>query len=109
MASKFHWLGPAGLVIAAFSVLYTVVPNQKIAWRHALAGGLSAALLFSSLRWAFGLYLENFPIYQTIYGAVSAVPIFLVWMYLSWATVLIGTVVTASLSRWQDMTIADRG
>ncbi len=37
-----------------------------------------AALLFSSLRWVFSLNLENFPIYQTIYGAVSAVPIFVV-------------------------------
>jgi len=68
-----------------------------------------AALLFSSLRWVFSLYLENFPIYQTIYGAVSAVPIFVVWMYLSGAMVLIGAVVTASLSEWQDMTIVDRG
>jgi len=46
------------------------------------------------------MYLVYFPIYRTIYGALSAVPIFLVWMYLSWAAVLIGAVVTASLSEW---------
>jgi membrane protein len=105
---RLDWLGPALLMVAAFSVLYTVVPNREIAWRDAIAGGLCAGLLFSGLRWALGLYLENFPIYQTIYGALSAVPVFLIWMYLSWAAVLIGAVITATLSEWQDMTVADR-
>ncbi len=105
---RLDWLGPALLIVAAFSVLYTVVPNREIAWRDAIAGGLCAGLLFSGLRWALGLYLENFPIYQTIYGALSAVPVFLIWMYLSWAAVLIGAVITATLSEWQDMTVADR-
>ena len=49
-----------------------------------------------------------FPTYQTVYGALSAVPIFLVWMYLSWAAVLVGAVVTASLSEWRDMKINPR-
>lgn len=76
------------------------MPPWRARARPAAPATCSAALLFSSLRWVFSLYLENFPIYQTIYGAVSAVPIFVVWMYLSWAMVLIGAVVTASLSEW---------
>ena len=42
-----------------------------------------------------------FPMYRTIEGVLSAAPIFLVWMYLSWAAVLIGAVITASLSEWR--------
>ncbi len=66
-------------------------------------------ILFAALRWAFGLYLDYFPIYQTIYGALSASPIFLVWMYLCWAAFLIGAVVTASLPEWRGARPLNRG
>jgi len=56
-------------------LLYAVVPNRTMAWRNAIAGGVAAGILFSTLRWAFGMYLAYFPIYGTIYGALSAVPI----------------------------------
>jgi membrane protein len=98
---RLSWFVPVLIVVVALSLLYSVVPNRRIAWRNAIAGGVTAGILFSTLRWAFGMYLEYFPIYRTIYGALSAVPIFLVWMYLSWAAVLIGAVVTASLSEWR--------
>ena len=55
------------------------------------------------------MYLIYFPVYRTIYGALSAVPIFLVWMYLSWAVTLFGAVVTASLSEWRGAGPANRG
>ena len=86
------------IVVVSFSLLYAVVPNRTVPWRHALAGGLAAGILFSSLRWAFALYLVAFPVYRTLYGALSVVPIFLVWMYLSWAVILFGAVLTASLA-----------
>ena len=99
---------PTAIVLVAFSLLYAVVPNRRIAWLNAIAGGVAAGILFSTLRWAFGIYLVYFPIYRTIYGTLSAVPIFLVWMYLSWAAVLMGAVVTASLSAWPGAGSADR-
>lgn len=92
---------PAMIVVGAFSIFYLMAPNRPVRWRHALAGGLVAGLMFSALRWAFGIYLLYFPSYQTIYGAVSAIPIFLVWMYLSWTVILIGAVITASLPVWR--------
>ena len=92
---------PAMIVVGAFSIFYFMAPNRPVRWHHALAGGLVAGLMFSALRWAFGIYLIYFPSYQTIYGALSAIPIFLVWMYLSWTVILIGAVVTASLPVWR--------
>ena len=55
------------------------------------------------------MYLIYFPVYRTIYDALSAVPIFLVWMYLSWAVILFGAVVTASLADWRGGGPANRG
>jgi membrane protein len=109
LLERLSWFVPALIVVVGFSLLYAVVPNRRIAWRNAIAGGVAAGILFSTLRWAFGMYLVYFPIYRTIYGALSAVPIFLVWMYLSWAAVLIGAVVTASLSEWRGAGPANRG
>ncbi len=109
LLERLSWFVPALIVVVAFSLLYAVVPNRRVAWRNAIAGGLAAGILFSTLRWAFGMYLVYFPIYRTIYGALSAVPIFLVWMYLSWAAVLIGAVVTVSLSEWRGAGPANRG
>ena len=46
---------------------------------------------------AFALYLANFPTYTMIYGAFAALPVFLLWMYVSWLVVLAGAVFTAML------------
>ncbi len=91
---------PALIVMLAFGLFYLLAPYRRVRWRHAAVGGIVAGTLFSALRWAFGIYVIYVPTYQTIYGALAAVPIFLVWIYLSWTTVLIGAVITASLPVW---------
>ncbi len=92
---------PFLLAAAGFTVLYTVVPARVVGIRHAAAGAVVAALLFELLKRAFGLYLLSFPSYQAVYGALAAVPIFLVWMYLSWAVVLFGAEIAAALPEWR--------
>ncbi|MBL6945456.1 MAG: YihY family inner membrane protein [Rhodospirillales bacterium] len=92
---------PTFMVIVALTLCYIIVPNRRINALNALIGGIIAGLLFALLRKGFGLYVTRFPTYQTIYGAVSVVPIFLVWMYLSWAVVIFGAVITASLGEWR--------
>lgn len=98
---------PFGLEIALFSVLYTILPNRVVAWRHAIAGGVVAALLFELLKKGFAYYIANFPAQETIYGALSAIPLFLVWMYLAWSVVLIGAEIVASLPEYR-LAPADR-
>lgn len=92
---------PALILIFGFSVFFKVVPNKPIEWRDALWGGLVSGLCFSGLRWLFGIYLIYFPTYKTIYGALSAVPVFLVWMFASWTVVLAGAVIAASGPSWR--------
>ena len=92
---------PTLIIIILLSVFYLAIPNRPISVRAACVGGLTAGLFFASLRKIFGWYVATFPTYQNIYGALSVVPIFLVWMYLSWTVVLFGAVLTASLGEWQ--------
>ncbi len=96
---------PALILILGFSLFYKIVPNRPVDWRDAFKGGLVAGLSFSGLRWLFGIYLIYFPTYQTIYGALSAVPVFLVWLFLSWTVVLVGAVIAASGPGWRDQNV----
>ncbi len=82
-----------GLLAIFFSWLYYAVPNASVRWRDAGVAGLSTALGFVLLQNAFELYLSYFPSYKAIYGAFAVVPIFLLWVYLSWALVLLGALV----------------
>ena len=88
--------GPA-MTALAFTLLFHAVPNCKVDWRHALAGGVFSATGFELMKWLFGLYISEFPSYQMIYGAFAAIPIFLIWIYLSWIITLAGALVVATL------------
>ncbi len=91
-------LMPLAFSVAAFTLLYSAVPNARVPVRHALMGGVFTAVLFEAAKTLFGLYVSLFPGYQLIYGAFATVPIFLLWIYLSWMIVLFGAVLVCNLS-----------
>jgi membrane protein len=78
-------------------LLYAVVPARRVEWRHAVLGGLLAGIGFEVAKRGFAIYLFRVPAYTLIYGAFATIPIFLIWLYLSWVVVLTGAVFTAVL------------
>jgi membrane protein len=90
-------LVPFLLTCAALVLLYGVVPARRVDWRNALLGGVLAGIGFELAKRAFAVYLTRVPTYTLIYGAFATVPIFLIWLYLSWLVVLTGAIVTAML------------
>ncbi len=76
--------------VLAFMLLYLVVPNCSVRPAHALLGGVVAAILFEITKRGFALFVLNYSSYEIIYGALATIPIFLIWIYLSWLVILIG-------------------
>ncbi len=102
-ALRSNWFNTVLAVLAqsiAFGLLYIVVPVRKVRIREALIGGVFAGLAFQVLRWGFDTFLTSGSTYATIYGAVAVIPIFLIWMYLSWTVIILGAVLAASFPDW---------
>jgi membrane protein len=85
----------------ALTLLYGVVPYRAVRPRDALIGGIVAGIAFEIAKRGFAIYLQRFPTYTLIYGAFATIPIFLVWLYMSWVVVLAGATLTAMLPAYR--------
>lgn len=89
---------PYLLTWSAFAGLYVTLPNCSVKIRHAVWGSLIAMIMFEWAKYGFSLYLANFPSYELLYGALAAIPIFLLWVYLMWLIILFGAVVAHTIA-----------
>ena len=90
-------LVPLLMSVLGFTALFMFVPNCRVLWRDAALGGLGTALVLAIMKAAFTAYLTRFPSYTVIYGAFATLPIFLLWIYLSWLVVLMGATIASLL------------
>jgi membrane protein len=83
-------------------LIYMVVPNRRVRWQEAAIGALLGAVLFEIARWGFAHFIHHARTYQQVYGAaLAAIPILLLWIYLSWVIVILSASVAASLSAFE--------
>ncbi len=99
---------PFAVTLVGLFAMYMLVPNRRVRTRHAAIGAFLAALLFGVARWAFAAYVRSVPSYEQIYGQLAVIPIFLLWVYLSWILVLLGASITASLAAFEYQPHASR-
>jgi membrane protein len=85
------------LLTACVSGLYFYVPYTRVRWRHAITAGFLVAGAMELAKKLMAVYLLQVPTYSAIYGAFAALPILLVWIYVTWLLVLLGAVVASSL------------
>ena len=85
----------------ACTLLYIIIPNCAVRWRDAMLGATVASVSIEILKIGFVIYISSLSSYQIVYGAIATIPIFLLWMYVSWMAVLLGAVVAANLPTWK--------
>lgn len=99
---KEDWVPSSGILLLAtvlpyvtsflaFTFIYWAVPNVKVPLKHAAIGGAVVSFLFQIGQQVFTEASTFFPSYQLIYGAFAAVPLFLLWLFLSWSVILLGS------------------
>lgn len=87
---------PFALSTGAFTVLFASVPNTRVRIVDAVTGGVLCMLAFEGAKWGFAKVMQQTTV-EVIYGTFAAVPLFLVWLYLTWTIVLVGAEVTHAL------------
>ena len=78
------------IIWGSFTLIYAVVPNTKVLWRSAFMAGIVAGTVFMLFQWGY-LYLQGWMTsYNAIYGSFAALPLFLLWLQISWEILLFG-------------------
>lgn len=88
-------LAEIALLAAGMALLFRYVPNTHVRWGHAWAGAVFVAIGIEIAKRLLGWYIKAVPSYSVMYGAFAALPLLLLWVYLSWLIVLLGAVVAA--------------
>lgn len=91
----FATVFPTLLSFTGFTLLYYVVPNCSVYLKDAMIGAAISAILFETMKMGFTFYITKFPSYTVIYGAFATIPLFLLWIYLSWLVVLFGAIIAS--------------
>lgn len=81
---------PYLLVCGAFTFIYIFIPNTKVHFMPAFAGGLIAGILWETSGWLFAAFVASSSNYTAIYSGFAVVIIFMIWLYLSWLIMLMG-------------------
>lgn len=83
-------LSPYALASVAFILLYKMMPNTEVHWRATIVPGLLAGAAFQGLQWFYinsQMWISG---YNAIYGSFAAIPLFMLWIQLSWTVCLFG-------------------
>ncbi|WP_349928614.1 YihY family inner membrane protein [Acinetobacter sp. A1-4-2] len=86
------------LTILGFFILNWTIPNRSVPIKAALIAGTFSTVVFELLKNLFGIIMSNFTSYEIVYGAFAAIPIFLLWIFLSWNIVLLGVEISYALT-----------
>jgi len=104
----FWSLVPVLLTLLTFTLVYLIIPNSQVRFIHALIGGITATILFETAKEGFAFYISHNTTYTNLYGTLAALPIFLIWLYISWLVTLWGAVTTRCLDLFDFSAANDR-
>lgn len=94
LKSLFYFLLPHLVILLTFTFFNWILPSTRVKFWCALLGGIITTIIFELAKAGFSFYLIHFKTYQLLYGALATLPLFLIWLYVSWLIILFGALVT---------------
>lgn len=88
--SFFLHVSPVLIAILTFILLFKLMPNTRVKWRHTFWPGVVAGITFMGLEWVYVHYQIKLSAYNAIYGSFAAIPLLMLWMQISWCICLLG-------------------
>jgi len=98
-------LVPYILVCLAFTLIYIFIPNTHVQFTAALVGGVIAGVLWKITGWGFAAFIASSSRYAAIYSGFAIVILLLIWMYLSWLILLVGSQIAYFVQHPKYMTL----
>ncbi|MCK4920137.1 MAG: YihY/virulence factor BrkB family protein [Bacteroidales bacterium] len=81
---------PYVIIWLVFTLLYMIMPNTKVNFKYALIAGIIAGTAFQLIQWGYIHFQIGVTKFSALYGTFAALPLFLVWLQISWLIVLLG-------------------
>lgn len=97
---------PFLISVAGFTALYKIAPSARVRLRPALGGGLLAATAWEIAKHLYGAYAATTLRADVIYGPLGALPLFLIWIYVSWVVALFGARVAYAIQHPEGVLLA---
>lgn len=112
MLSSVYWfllkISPFLFMVLAIFFVYKLLPNTRISTKSSLVGAFIASLLWQLLQSIFISYQIGVSKYNAIYGSFSQVPLFLIWLFLSWLVILLGAEIGFCTENYKSLKESDR-
>ena len=83
-------VSPVIIAILAFMLLYKFMPNTRVKWKNTIWPSILAGTTFMVVEWIYVHYQIKLSAYNAIYGSFAAIPLFMLWMQISWCICLFG-------------------
>ncbi|MCJ2163983.1 MULTISPECIES: YhjD/YihY/BrkB family envelope integrity protein [unclassified Pseudodesulfovibrio] len=100
LESVFMKVAPYVLISLAFMFMYAFIPYTRVDFVAALIGGVVGGVLWQMAQWLYINWQIGAAKYNAIYGSFAQLPVLLIWIYISWVIVLLGSQVSYA---WQNI------
>jgi membrane protein len=107
IAEAIEWAAPIAVGVLVLALVYKLMPNTPVKFGAALLGAVVAVPLFSLAKWGFSLYVAKLVVRGSLYGTLGLLPLFLIWVNLSWMIFILGAVIAHTVSNFADLVAAE--
>ncbi len=101
LAVLFGLIAPILVAVLVVAMMYKLIPNTRVPFQSAFIGAVLTVPVWMVARWGFAIYVEQFVLKGNLYGVLGALPLFLLWLNVSWTIFLFGAEIAHTLTNFR--------